>query len=149
MTIEAGTSPVTEGTAAEFTITADPAPATALTVNVTVTETRNFILGTPPSTVNFNANQATATLTVATDDDNIDELDGQIRAQLQSGTDYTTGSPSSATVTVEDNDMPQLSIGADQSVAESAGSMEFTVTLDGPNAQTVTVDYATSDGTRL
>ena len=149
MTIEAGTSPVTEGTAAEFTITADPAPATALTVNVTVTETRNFISGTPPSTVNFNANQATATLTVATDDDNIDELDGQIRAQLQSGTDYTTGSPSSATVTVEDNDVPQLSIGTDQSVAESAGSMEFTVTLDGPNAQTVTVDYATSDDTAI
>ena len=77
---------------------------------------------------------------------NIDELDGTIRAQLQSATDYTIGSPSSATVTVNDNDMPQLSIGADQSVAESAGSMEFTVTLDGPNAQTVTVDYATSDG---
>ena len=43
--------------------------------------------------------------------------------------------------------MPQLSIGADQTVAESAGSMEFTVTLNGSNAQTVTVDYATSDDT--
>ncbi len=149
MKIEAVTTPVTEGDDAEFTITADPVPATPLTVTVSVTETRNFISGTPPSTVNFTPDQATATLTVATDNDNIDELDGQIRAQLQSGTDYTTGSPSSATVTVNDNDMPQLSIGADQTVAESAGSMEFTVTLDGPNAQTVTVDYATSDDTAI
>ena len=147
VTIEAGTSPITEGDDAEFTITADPVPATPLTVTVTVTETRNFISGTPPSTVNFSANQATVTLTVPTDDDNTDELDGRIRAQLQNGTDYTRGSPSSATVTIEDNDMPQLSIGADQTVAESAGSMEFTVTLDGPNAQTVTVDYETSNGT--
>ena len=43
--------------------------------------------------------------------------------------------------------MPEMSIGAGPSVAESVGSMEFTVTLDGPNAQTVTVDYETSDGT--
>ena len=150
--IEAGTLPITEGDNAEFTITADPAPATPLTVTVSVSENRDFISdppGTGTRTVNFNSGDDTATLTVATDDDDIDELDGQIRAQLQSATDYDLGSPSSATVTVNDNDMPQLSIGADQTVAESAGSMEFTVTLDGPNAQTVTVDYTTSDGTAI
>ena len=150
MKIEAVTTPITEGDDAEFTIIADPVPATPLTVTVSVSENRNFITGSPgvgTHTVNFSANQATATLTVNTENDQVDELNGQIRAQLQSATDYDLGSPSSATVTVEDNDIPQLSIGADQTVAESAGSMEFTVTLDGPNAQTVTVDYATSDGT--
>ena len=92
MTITSDTSPITEGTPATFTITADPVPATPLTVTVSVTETRDFISGTPGEgtrTVTFNANQTTATLTVATDDDNIDELNGQIRAQLQNGTDYT------------------------------------------------------------
>ena len=77
-------------------------------MTVSVTENRNFISGTPDETVTINPNETTATLTVATDNDNIDELNGQIRAQLQSGTDYTTRSPSSATVTVEDNDMPEL-----------------------------------------
>ena len=106
MTISAGTSPVTEGTDATFTLTANPRPATALTVNVSVTQTGKVLSGTPPPTVTFPANQTTATLTVATDDDNVDEVTSQVTAQIQAGTGYTIGTPSSATVTVNDNDTP-------------------------------------------
>ena len=104
VTISAGTSPITEGTAATFTITATPAPTTELTVSVNITETKDVLSGTPPSTITIDANQTTATLTVATDDDNVDEEASAITAQLQAGTDYTVGTPSSATVTVNDND---------------------------------------------
>ena len=104
VTISAGTSPVTEGTAATFTITADPAPATALTVSVKVTEDGDVISGTAPSTVTIDANKTSATLTVATDNDDADESNGVITAEVQSGTGYTVGSSSSASVTVEDND---------------------------------------------
>ena len=104
VTISAGTSPITEGTAATFTITATPAPTTELTVNVNITQTGNVLSGTPPSTITINANQTTATLTVATDDDNVDEEASAITAALQAGTDYTVGDPSSASVTVNDND---------------------------------------------
>ena len=38
ITIAAGTSPVTEGAAAEFTVTADSAPSADLTVNLTVSD---------------------------------------------------------------------------------------------------------------
>ena len=38
VTIEAGTSPVTEGTVLEFTVTANPAPEAPLTVNVSLSE---------------------------------------------------------------------------------------------------------------
>ena len=104
VTISAGTSPITEGTAATFTITATPAPTTELTVNVNITQTGNVLSGTPPSTLTISANQTTATLTVATDDDNVDEEASAITAALQAGTGYTVGDPSSASVTVNDND---------------------------------------------
>ena len=112
MTITANPASVTEGTAATFTITANPAPATALTVNVNVTQTEDVLSGTPPSTITFNAKQTTATLTVATDDDNADEVASEVTAQVQVGTGYTVGTPSSATVTVNDNDIPQVTITA-------------------------------------
>ena len=65
VTISAGTTPVTEGTSATFTITASSAPTSALTVNVDVSEDGDVISGTPPSSVTINANAATATLTIA------------------------------------------------------------------------------------
>ena len=104
VTISAGTTPVTEGTSATFTITASSAPTSALTVNVNVSETGDVISGTAPSTVTIDANKTSATLTVATDDDGADESNGVITAEVQSGTGYTVGSTSSASVTVEDND---------------------------------------------
>ncbi|MYC14068.1 MAG: cadherin-like beta sandwich domain-containing protein, partial [Gemmatimonadetes bacterium] len=106
MTITANRASVTEGTDATFTITADPRPATALTVNVNVTQTGDVINGTPPSTVTFPANQTTATLRVATDDDNVRESAGTVIAQITSGVGYAVGTPSSASVTVNDNDTP-------------------------------------------
>ena len=104
VTISTNATSVTEGTAATFTITATPAPTTALTLNVNITETGKVLSGTPDSTITISANQTTATLTVATDDDNIDEDASVITALLQAGTGYTVGTPSSATVTVNDND---------------------------------------------
>ncbi|MCY3679806.1 MAG: cadherin-like beta sandwich domain-containing protein [Gemmatimonadetes bacterium] len=104
VTISASTTPITEGTATTFTITANPAPTAELTVNLSITETGKVISGTPPATITINANQTTATLTVATEDDNVDEEASVITATLQAGTDYTVGDPSSASVTVNDND---------------------------------------------
>ena len=104
VTIAAGTTPVTEGTAATFTITASTAPASALTVGVSVTQTGDVIGGTPASSVTIDANKTAATLTVATDDDSEDESNGVVTAEVQTGTGYTVGSTSSASVTVNDND---------------------------------------------
>ena len=78
VTISAGTTPVTEGMAASFTITASSAPPSALTVNVDVSEDGDVISGTPASTVTIDANKTTATLTVATDDDDADEDAGKV-----------------------------------------------------------------------
>ena len=108
VTISAGTTPVTEGTSATFTITANPAPTSPLTVNVDVSEDGDVISGTPSSTVIINANNTTATLTVNTDNDEADESNSVVTAEVESGTGYTVGSSSSASVTVNDNDDPAL-----------------------------------------
>ena len=140
VTITANTSPVTEGIAATFTIRANPRPATPLTVNVNVTQTGNVISGTPPSTVTFNAKQTTATLTVATDDDNADEEAGVVTAQVQVGTGYTVGTPSSASVTVDDNDIPQVTITADTSPVTEGTDATFTITASPAPAAAITVN---------
>ncbi len=49
VTITAGTSPITEGAGAIFTITADKAPASNLVVSISVIETGNVISDTAPT----------------------------------------------------------------------------------------------------
>ena len=93
VTITAHPTTVTEGTPATFTITANQPSVTDLTVNVKVTETAKTLSGTPPSTVTISAGYTTATLTVATDDDDVDEHASMVKAQLQAGTGYTVGDP--------------------------------------------------------
>ena len=51
----------------------------------------------------------TVSFTVATVDDEMDEANGSISATVSSGTGYTVGTSSSASVTVNDDDEPLLS----------------------------------------
>ncbi len=110
ITIAAGTSPVTEGTAASFTLTADSAPSAALTVNLTVSESSNgdyVASGDEGSkTVTISSGSTTATYSVTTQDDTTDETNGSVTVTVGTGTGYTVGSTSSATVSVNDNDDP-------------------------------------------
>ena len=106
-----GASSVTEGTAAEFTLTRGPPTAAEMTVNVTVTQ-RGAVIQTansyqPPEEVTFTAGDARATLTVLTDDDEQQEEDGAVIATLQPGEEYRLGESStqSARVTVRDNEV--------------------------------------------
>ena len=93
-----------EGTDATWTVTADVAPESNLTINVAVTQSGNYIDGTPPTTVTLLSGNTTATLTVSTDADNTDEADGSITATLEAGTGYTLGSTVAATIAVTDDD---------------------------------------------
>ena len=106
VTISAVSNSPTEGAPAVFELTRDGNLTSALSVDVAVTETGDMISGSAPSTVSFSADQSTATLTVATDNDDADEPDSDIRAAVQSGSAYTVGSNAAATVTVADDDDP-------------------------------------------
>ena len=94
---------VTEGTAAVFTLTANPAPAAALDVKVTVTVAGGYATGGTQQVIIPTA--GTATLSIATTGDEVDEADGSVTAALGAGTGYTVSTTAkAATVAVSDDD---------------------------------------------
>ena len=102
---------VGEGQLVPFTLTAKPAPTTELKVKVSVTETGSFLTGPIPTKVTIGAGSETALLTLQTSDDAVDEANGTVTAIVRSGADYEVGSPSSAEVTVRDDDKPPVPTG--------------------------------------
>ena len=97
---------ITEGGAASFTLTASPAPDSALSVSVSVTQSGDFGVTTGARTVSI-PTSGTYTLTVATTNDSADEADGSVTATVNTGTGYTVSSSGgAATVAVADNDDP-------------------------------------------
>ena len=92
-----------------FTLTADrPVLSTSepLNVSVLVSETNNMIwhLDKAAKTVSFAINAQTATLIARIVDDGTYESDSDVTATIQTNSGYTVGTPSSATVTVTDDD---------------------------------------------
>ena len=106
LTIARDDSSITEGADATWTITADNAPESDLPVNVNVTQSGDFIDGSAPTTVTLLSGDTTVALTVPTEDDSADEPNGNITAELETGTGYTLGSSISASINVLDNDVP-------------------------------------------
>ncbi len=112
ITITPGTSPVIEGTAATFTVTATPPPAAALTVNLTITDAPNsdFVSasnqqGTKTVTIQpASTTSSSVTYSVPTETDTTDEPNGPVMVTIASGSGYTIGSSGSASVTVNDDD---------------------------------------------
>ena len=103
ITITGGTA-VKEGTAASFTVNANPAPSGNLTVrlNVSDDDTSDFVASgnEGAKTVTIPASQASATFTVATEQDSTDEPNGEVTVEVTPSDGYTVGNMSSATVTV-------------------------------------------------
>ncbi len=160
ITVAAG-SGVTEGAGATFTITANPAPDAdlAVTLNVAEAQGSDFVAASDEGarTVTVLAGETTATLTVATDNDDVDEPNGSVTATVDAGTGYTVGSASSGTVAIADDDlpMPAVTIAAGAGVTEGSAA-SFTLTATPPPAAalqvTVTVtasgDYGIAAGGR-
>ena len=162
--IEADQDSVTEGEAATFTLTrhggTPQGRQRAIAVRVGVTQNGQFIDGVPAQTVRFSGHpdvaleeaSLTATLSIPTLDDQVFEADGSIEvvvlsppaAPLVGQFNYEVSSPGSASVTVEDNDPPTVSI-SNASASEDAGTMHFTVSVPAAYGR-MTVDWETSDG---
>ena len=126
---------VTEGADATFTLTASPAPASDLYVDVTVSEGPMSGMVTAPNQTGYysvviETGKTTATLAVATDDDKTDEPRGVIMATLTApgnNAGYTTASHAKyATVIVADNDVATHDRGSSDGV---------TVTMSADHAQ--------------
>ncbi|MDE2884148.1 MAG: hypothetical protein OXO53_03485, partial [Chloroflexota bacterium] len=138
---------IIEGANATFTLTADPIPAATLYVDVRVSETGSFAGSgeTGSRSVTIDATTGQGVLTVATDDDQSDEPNGSVTAQVeasgQSPPHYVPESTQPASVTVNDNDddgqdtTVKVSVG-DATVEESSAPrgkrtfIEFPVTVN-------------------
>ncbi len=124
-----GGSGITEGGNATFTVTANPAPTAALSVSVSIAQTGDYGVSTGAQTVSI-PTSGSYTLTVATVNDSVDEADGSVTATVNTGTGYTVAATAgAATVTVQDDDVPEISITAGSGVTEG-GNASFTISAD-------------------
>ena len=154
VTIAANASSVTEGGDAAFTLTADRAPEAALTVALSVAETGtgDHVAATSegPATAVIAQGETEAVFRVATVNDEVDEPDTSAVVTVEAGAGYTVGTPSSGTVTVEDDDttsLPVLSV-ADVTAREGVDWMlTFTVRLSAPAPEAVEVRVDTRAST--
>ena len=145
VTIAAGASPVTEGGDATFTLTASPAPASPLTVSVTVAVDGAYGITAGKQTVTI-PTAGSATLTLATTNDDTDEPDGSVTVTLNDGEGYTVGAPASDTLSIEDDDLPPpvVTVTASTAPVTEGGDAVFTVSASrAPDADlAVTLEVA-------
>ena len=137
-----GPSSIDEGQSARFIISASPAPSSNLVVNIDVDETGSYLSdSTPPGEVTISGGSSSYTLSLPTDDDSVDEPDGEIEVTIESDTSYRVGAPPSASVDVEDDDpIPPSNI--PPTVASQISDKTFTV---GDAATTIVLEDKFSD----
>ena len=143
VSIAAGTSPVTEGADAAFTLTRTGAVSVALTVTVEVTESGAVLAETSPAAVTFEAESATAALDLATADDEAAEDASTVTVTIVAGDGWTVDADAgSAAVTVEDDDaVPEVTTASALSVEENATAV---VTLAATDTDTDVASLAWS-----
>ena len=136
-----GGSAITEGGIATFTITANPAPARSRGVWLLVTQSGDFGTMSSPSYITMPTG-GSQTFTVQTDDDQLDEADGWIRVAINPGYRYTVSATSGeATVTVTDNDVPEISVTAGSGITEGSNA-SFTLTASPAPAADLSVEVS-------
>ncbi len=146
VTVAAG-GDVTEGAAANFTLTRTRDTAATLAVEVTVSETGDMVAAGDKGTrtVTFAAGAATATLAVPTVDDSADEPDSTVTVTVADGSDYDPGTPSEAAVVAADNDgLPVVTVAGDGNVTEGAPA-NFTLHRTKDPAAELAVEVAVSE----
>ena len=102
-------------------------------------------------TIPADALASTGVVTITAVDNNVDAADKEVTVSATAtNSQGITAPPQDVTLTIEDDDAPELSI-ADASVTEGdsgiSATLTFTVTLDPAATLPVTVDWETADGT--
>ena len=138
---------IREGDSASYTVVLDSEPTADVTVEIQVPEDVEVAVDVTKLTFtaeDWNQSQ-TVTVTAAQDADAVAD-DPVALTHVVSGGDYRSVTVASVAVTILEDDTPTLLI-ADAEASEGDGEMAFSVRLSVPSSQTVTVEYATADGT--
>ena len=129
--LSAGSEIAAEGDSLEFTLTRTGAAEAELAVNLDVSES-GAMLAAFPASVPIAAGEASVTFTVATQDDETEEADSVVTVAIAGdGERYALGEPSTAAVTVEDDDGEAAALTAAFEAAPEAhdGTSRFTFEL--------------------
>ncbi|MDE2813874.1 MAG: hypothetical protein OXM01_12650, partial [Gemmatimonadota bacterium] len=138
---------VDEGDSTSYTVVLTSEPTADVTVAVQVPVDADIAVDETELT--FTAedwNQAQTVTVAATQDADAVADDLVVLTHVVSGGDYGSVTVASVAVTILEDDTPALSV-ADAVASEGDGEMAFVVGLSTASSQTVTVEYATVDGT--
>ncbi|HEY0262782.1 MAG TPA: Calx-beta domain-containing protein [Chitinophagales bacterium] len=164
VSVAASPTTVSEGNSATFTATLSSPAASVLSVPAvftggTATLNTDFTVGA--NSFNFAAGATSATITMNALTDALTEGPEFAKVVLQTGTGYTLGSPSFATVNITDvpAGIPTVTLSVSPTTVPEGGAATFTATLSIPATSTLTVsanvggtatlgqDYYVSGGT--
>ena len=137
-----------EGEDVEFTVTLDPesgrqvtvAWATSVETGDTATSGTDFT-AVPATTLTFTAGQTAKTLTVATTEDSIDEVNETFTLTLSDVSNATLPDPPTAQGTIRDDDKPVLRFAASSVTIEDSGRAEVALELDRPGIAPLEVHW--------
>ena len=152
VTMALSSAQVSEGDSLELTVTRSGGVLSLpLTVDLTWSETGAMLKAAKPASVTIPVNQATKTINVPTENDQKDEHDSVVSVSIADDSKYTVGTPSSASVTVTDNDLTQISVRAHGGTVTEGSAAKFTFNRSGSVLeQPLTVDITVSEtGNRL
>ena len=137
---------VTEGSSAEFTLTANPPPTAALDVVVNVIQNGDFGVDQGKQTVTI-PTSGSAPLSIPTTNDTEEESHGSVFVRVKLSRDYTVPrSNDRATVAVSDNDAPEVSVAAVGGGITEGESATFTLTSNPAPAAPFSVRVTVTQG---
>lgn len=132
----------------QFTLTRTGSTLSALTVSYTVsgTATNGTDYTSLSGSVTIGAGSSSATITVTPVNDTSYEVDESVTVALSSNASYLVGTPGSGTVTIADNDLPEVTVYATDATASEPGTNTgtFTVNRSGITTSALTVYYNVS-----
>lgn len=112
------------------------------------TATAGLDYGTAGGTLTFSAGVTSRTFSISINNDVTVESDETVNLTLSGTSNATLGTPSTAMLTIENDDQSSLQFTTDAFTgSEGGGSVTISVMMSPTNPGTVTIDYATSDGT--
>ncbi len=130
LTIQSAAATVSEGTPATFVITASEPSVSAIDVNLTLGGTAGAgDIVIPPSVVTLPANASSVQVVVPTRVDSLVKPNKTVTLTLGSSGVYSLGSPSSASTTIVDPNVPTMHVDGGGSVTPGS-SRVLTITAD-------------------
>ena len=139
VSVAAETDAVAEGEDAVFVLARTGDASAALSVRFTVEDPAGALAGPVPGRAVFGANESTARVALATQDDGTDEADAEVRLTLAGAAD--ADSPARASVTVRDDEEAPTASVENAGTAAEGGVLSFPVRLSHPSARGIAVDY--------